>query len=238
MKSRKGALVIFSGGQDSTTCLHYALQRYPRVEAVTFYYKQRHSREIECAKIVAARRNVPHTLLEIPKLEGKSPLVNENEQVGQYRSTQELPGGIEPTFVPGRNLIFLALATNIAAARDLDTIVTGVSQEDYGGYPDCRDSFIQSMKETINLALGNSGHDDLTIVPPLIYLNKKKTVELARSLGPECWEDLAWSHTCYNGTEVPCLSCHACLLRIRGFIEAGEVDPLLKRLGIKQPETV
>ena len=247
MSQENKALVILSGGQDSTTCLHWAFRQFGKenVDAVTFDYKQKHSREIECARSLCIKHNVAHTIVEMPKLEGTSPLTGGSE-LGKYERIEDLPGGVEPTFIPGRNIIFLALSSNIAGARSIDHLVTGVCQADFGGYADCREVFIRDMEQALNLGLGRwdvckddnkkyetlPGQNTLNIDTPLMYLTKRQTVFLAKELGKECWEDLAWSHTCYEGTEKPCCKCHACWLRVRGFIEAGYNDPLLDRYGI------
>lgn len=229
------ALVILSGGQDSTTVLFMAKHTFDRVYALTFDYAQRHRVEIEAARRVAALAKVErHEIVTVGQvLQGTSPLVNSQQKVEQYASAAVLPGGIEKTFVPMRNALFLTLAANRAVIWECDTIMTGVSNEDYGGYPDCRPAFIDAMRRMIEKALGESTAAP-TISAPLMSLTKQQTVQLALKM-PDCMEALAFSHTCYNGAVPPCGTCHACLLRQKGFDEAGVVDPLLKRL---QQETV
>lgn len=220
------ALVVFSGGQDSTTCLYWAINKYGKgnVQALTFYYGQRHAREIEAASKIAELADIPHEVLEVDNiLAGTSPLTNPNEEVEQYESVEALPGGLEKTFVPGRNMLFLTLAANRAYVNNCDVLVTGVSEEDFGGYPDCREAFIDKMEDAIKTGLDR----DIEIITPLIYENKAETVNMALNLGEECMEALGLSHTCYNGQHPPCGKCHACLLRAKGFEEAGIVDPLI-----------
>lgn len=225
------ALVVLSGGQDSTTCLFWAKAHFDEVEAVTFNYGQRHRVEIQSAIKVAELAGVKHEIVDVgPILAGSSPLVSGNT-LETYASADVLPGGLEKTFVPGRNAMFAVLAANRAYAARANAVVLGVSQEDYGGYPDCRIEFIRAMEAALNLGLRYDDADEfkLTIETPVIYLDKKHTVELAMSL-PGCMEALAYSHTCYAGQVPPCGSCHACLLRERGFALAGVQDPLVARL--------
>lgn len=224
------ALIVLSGGQDSTTCLYFVKKHYPdhELHAITFNYGQRHDVEISCAKVIARMAKVrTHEVVSLPEgiLAGTSPLTNHSTNVGQYADAESLPGGLEDTFVPGRNLLFLAIAANRAYVLGADIIVIGVAQEDFGGYPDCRGSFIQSMQETIHQATDR----DIGIQAPLMYLNKRQTVKLAESL-PGCLDALANSHTCYNGEQPPCGNCHACLLRAKGFEEAGIPDPMMEKL--------
>jgi 7-cyano-7-deazaguanine synthase len=223
------AIVLLSGGQDSTTCLYAAIRRWGKAEvkALSIFYGQKHCCEIEASWKVAEMADVERELLLLPDgvLQSSSPLVNKSVDVVQYASAEVLPGGIEATFIPMRNLLFLTLAANRAYHHGARILVVGVSQEDFGGYPDCREQFLISANKTIHHAAGES---ELAIWAPVLFLSKKKTVELAAAL-PECMEALAYSHTCYNGVFPPCGHCHACLLRAKGFAEAGIVDPLVAR---------
>lgn len=227
MSRRDAALVVLSGGQDSTTCLFWARARYREVHAITFDYGQRHAVEIQAAVRIAQLAKVAsHEVIAVPDiLKGTSPLVTAACEVEEYQDHQSLPGGIEKTFVPMRNTFFLTLAANRAVLLGCSDIITGVSQEDYGGYPDCREDFIAQLRQAFNASL--TGVTELNIVTPLIILNKRETVELAAELGPECWDALAVSHTCYKGEVPPCGKCHACLLRAKGFEEADRRDPLV-----------
>lgn len=227
------ALVILSGGQDSTTCLFWAKSMYNEVHAITFDYGQRHSREIECAVQVAALAEVDsHHVLKVGKiLAGSSPLVSD-APLEQYADMWSLPGGLEKTFVPGRNLLFLTLAANYAYSLGITDLVTGVCQEDYGGYPDCRQVFIDSAQETIRRGFGYDEKDpfmtSFRIVTPLMNLTKKQTVELSLSI-PGCGTALAFTHTGYDGAYPPLGNDHATLLRAKGFLEADFPDPLVVR---------
>jgi 7-cyano-7-deazaguanine synthase len=221
------ALVILSGGQDSTTCLFWAKERFTEVHAVTFDYGQRHRIEVESAIKIARRAGVmSHEVIELgPILLGTSPLVNRNEQVESYADAATLPGGIEKTFVPMRNTLFFTIAANRAVVLGLEHLVTGICQEDFGGYPDCREYFRQDLEKAFATSL--EGIASIQIHAPLMNLNKAETVEMAVKNG--AYGALAWSHTCYNGEFPPCGKCHACLLRARGFEEAEFIDPLLSR---------
>lgn len=224
----KKPLVVLSGGQDSTTCLYW-VKAQPEVEEIhclTFDYGQRHGIELRSAHKVGMMAEVDgHELVELPDgvLIGDSPLVNSDIEVDQYESEDEMPGGIEKTFVPARNILFLSIAANRASVLGCDSIVIGVSQEDFGGYPDCRGDFISAMSEAISEGLP----EPVLIVTPLINKTKKETVEMAVELDNGVMEALAMSHTCYQGEWPPCGRCHSCLLRAKGFEEAGVPDPLI-----------
>lgn len=227
----KEALVVLSGGQDSTTCLYWARENHERVRAVTFDYDQRHRREIEAARTVAKMAGVTdHEVIELgPILKGRSPLTNPNEDLEQYQDAEQMAAVIgdrvELTFVPMRNALFLTIAANRAMVAGIDCLVTGVCQEDNANYPDCRDVFVQSQAETIRQALGV---DRFTIHTPLMDLTKAQSIELAQSL-PGCMSALAYSHTAYDGAYPPVGNDHASVLRAAGFEEAGVPDPLVER---------
>lgn len=234
----KLALVVLSGGQDSTTCLALALCTYgvENVYAVTFDYGQRHSAEIDSATRIAAMAGIQarHEIIRVPAiLKGTSPLVDAGASVEQYQSAAKLPGGLEKTFVPMRNMLFMTIAANRAAllagpGGEVD-IITGVSQEDYGGYPDCRQDFIMALERTMRHSLDDPELPSLYIKTPLMHKSKRQTVEMSEEI-PGARELLAYSHTCYNGQVPPCGKCHACLLRQKGYDSARVFDPLLERL--------
>lgn len=218
------ALVVLSGGQDSTTCLYWALRKFGAhsVTAVTFDYGQRHRIELTCATQIAARARVPHTLLPIntfAELGGNAltdPAVTVKSGVD---ARTQLPN----TFVPGRNLIFLTFAAALAYQREIHHLVTGVAQTDYSGYPDCRQAALQALERAIRLGMDY----DLTLHTPVMFKSKAETVLMARDLG--ALPALADSHTCYRGQQPPCGECPACILRAKGFAEAGIPDPLVER---------
>lgn len=229
----KRAVVVLSGGQDSTTCLFWAIHKGYDVIAVTINYGQRHVREIESARQVARLAGVQHhEIIDVgPILRGTSPLVS-NASLDQYEGPYALPGGLEKTFVPMRNQLFLTLAANRAYCANADTLITGVCQEDFGGYPDCRQVFIDAVAQASTLGTFTGGEDGvpgpLRIVTPLMNLTKAESVHLALSL-KGCYTALAYSHTAYDGNYPPIGADHATLLRAKGFIEAGVPDPLILR---------
>lgn len=224
------ALVVLSGGQDSTTCLFWAKHWYDEVEAITFNYGQKHSIELESARKVAELAGVKHHIVDVPNiLKSRSPLLDptaELETYENYEQMDEIIGDrVELTFVPMRNAFFLTLAANYAVANDCYTLVTGVCQQDNANYPDCTEAFIAAQEDTINLALGI---EHFAIATPLINLSKAESIELAQEMAG-CMEAMAYSHTCYAGVYPPCGVCHACTLRAHGFEEAGVKDPLVER---------
>lgn len=232
-RKKKRALLVLSGGQDSTTCGFVAKAQGYELHAITFDYGQRHAREIEAARRVAALLGVEsHEVLELGAgvLRGTSPLVSD-APLEQYANHQSLPGGLEKTFVPMRNQLFLTIAANRAYVLGTNVLYTGVCEEDFGGYPDCRQSFIDLLAEasTEGTFDGSNGvPHGLRIYAPLMNLTKRETVELALGLHG-CYEALAWSHTSYDGAYPPTGHDHATLLRAKGFEEANVPDPLVLR---------
>lgn len=228
------ALVVLSGGQDSTTCLFWALEQgFDEVHAITFDYNQRHRLEIDAAVRIAKMAGVKtHQVVEIgPILGGTSPLVSD-EELEQYEDGN-LPGGLEKTFVPMRNQTFLTLAANRAYVLGCRNLITGVCQEDFGGYPDCRQVFIDALEKACNLGTF-TGEDGalgaLKIHTPLMNLTKAQSVDLTLRV-PGAYRALAWSHTAYDGQYPPTGHDHATVLRAQGFEAAGYPDPLILRAG-------
>ena len=220
---RNRALVVLSGGQDSTTCLYWALERHGRgnVAAVTFDYGQRHRIELDCAANVARAAGVRHTVLPIDTFSalGGNALTDDID----VETAVDAANGLPNTFVPGRNLIFLTFAAAFAYREGFGTLVTGVAQTDYSGYPDCRQETIDALRQAIALGMAF----DFAIETPLMRLSKAETVRLAAEVG--ALDAMALTHTCYNGMRPPCGECPACVLRARGFLEAGIPDPLLEK---------
>ena len=229
------ALVIFSGGQDSTTCLFWALRKFDEVSAITFDYGQRHSIEIDAARKIAEMAGLTtHEIVQVPNcLVSASPLTSSNE-LETYKNFDEMDGKIgdrrELTFVPMRNALFLTIAANRAEALGVPNLVTGVCQMDNANYDDCRAVFIDATTAYINTALGHDhrGTPKIVIHTPLMYLSKAETVKLSRDL-PGCWKALAYSHTSYDGKYPPTDMNHSNVLRAQGFLEAGLPDPLVLR---------
>ncbi len=221
------ALVLFSGGQDSTTCLAHALQRYERVETIAFDYRQRHSVELEARVVVLReiRAQFPqwaHKLgedhmLDLAVLGAVSETSLTRDTAFRMEST-----GLPNTFVPGRNLLFMTLAAAVAYRRDLQVIVTGVCETDFSGYPDCRDDTMKAMQLALSLGMDKR----FLIETPLMWIDKAATWSMAHDLGGQPLVDLIveHTHTCYLGDRAHrhawgygCGECPACVLRAKGF---------------------
>ena len=206
------ALVIFSGGQDSTTCLLQAIQTYGRdnVQAITFHYGQRHSIELERAHWIAQDLGIAQTVLDLSLMRQ----ITHNALMEEGADIQMATNGMPNTFVDGRNALFLMYAAIYANGQNIKHIIIGVCETDFSGYPDCRDVFAKSMNVTLNLAMDY----DFQIHTPLMYLTKAQTWALADELG---YLDYVrkQTHTCYNGVGGGCGECPSCVLRERGLQE-------------------
>lgn len=205
---RQSALVVFSGGQDSTTCLFWALRHYDHVEAVTFAYGQRHSQEVEVAKGIAKDLEIEHHILDMSLLGQIT-----NNALTSDIEIEAQEGEVPNTFVDGRNHLFLSFAAVLAKQKSITDIVTGVCETDFSGYPDCRDAFVKSLNVTLNLAMDY----DFVIQTPLMWLDKAETWALADQLGAfDYVKDKTL--TCYNGVMgAGCGECPACKLRQHGL---------------------
>lgn len=210
MKHRK-AVVVFSGGQDSTTCLFWAKQKFEEVIAISFDYGQRHVKELECAKAITEKYGIEHHILDMSLLGQLAPnsLTRMDVEVDHDAPEEGTPN----TFVDGRNMIFLTFAAVFAKQREIHVLVTGVSQSDFSGYPDCRDVFIKSLNATLTLAMDY----EFEIMTPLMWIDKKETWQMADRLGVV---DIIKNETltCYNGVIGDgCGDCPSCKLRKRGY---------------------
>lgn len=202
-------MVVFSGGQDSTTCLFWALEKFDEVEAITFNYGQRHSLELECAANIAKELSIKHHILDMSLLNQLAPNALTRDEIEIEAEDGKLP----TTFVDGRNLLFLSFAAVLAKQISAKHIVTGVCETDFSGYPDCRDVFVKSLNVTLNLSMDYQ----FVIDTPLMWLNKEETWELADQLG--AFEFVRnKTLTCYNGVIAEgCGDCPACKLRSKGL---------------------
>ena len=205
------ALVVFSGGQDSTTCLFWAKKHFRRVCALTFAYGQKHVKEVDVARAIAGKAGVDFDVMDVSFIGrlGHNSLTDPSMKM----DAEKPEGGVPNTFVPGRNLFFLSIAAVYAREQGINHLVTGVSQTDFSGYPDCRDAFIKSLNVTLNLAMD----EQFVIHTPLMWIDKAETWALADELGVL---DLVRRETltCYNG--IPgdgCGHCPACKLRREGL---------------------
>lgn len=208
---RQNALVVLSGGQDSTTCLFWAKRHFHEVSALSFRYGQQHEIEVQIAEGICRDYSIPFTALDIPLVGtlGSNSLTDSSIPM----DAEQPSDGIPNTFVPGRNMFFLSIAAVFARERGVFDLVTGVSQTDFSGYPDCRDSFIRSLNVTLNLAMD----EQFQIHTPLMWLDKAETWALAEELGVF---DVIKNRTltCYRGVIGDgCGHCPACKLRREGL---------------------
>ncbi|TFW00948.1 7-cyano-7-deazaguanine synthase QueC [Oxalobacteraceae bacterium OM1] len=227
MSTATGALVLFSGGQDSTTCLAWALARYPRVETIGFDYGQRHAIELAVRPVLLQKITALHP-------EWKTRLADDHmidlgliSRISETALTRDVAiemqdNGLPNTFVPGRNLLFMTVAATLAYRRGLDVLVGGMCETDFSGYPDCRDDTMKALQVALNLGMATR----LKVETPLMWLDKAATWRLAQELGGTPLVDLIRedTHTCYLGERGAmhdwghgCGTCPACELRARGY---------------------
>ncbi len=210
MIKKESALVLFSGGQDSTTCLFWALKQFASVRTLCITYGQRHSQEVEVARAIAEKNNIPFQVLDASMIGQLAPSsLTSDIEMDKEKGESDFPN----TFVPGRNLLFLTFAATIAYAHNICHIVTGVSEADFSGYPDCRQNFILSANSSINLAMDKN----FEIHTPLMWRDKSEVWQLSDELGVF---DLVRNETltCYNGVIADgCGECPACTLRNEGL---------------------
>ena len=209
--NNEAALVVFSGGQDSTTCLFWAKKHFKKVYALSFIYGQKHVKEVELARSIAEKAEVEFDVMDVSFIGhlGRNSLTDTSIHMDEEKPADSFPN----TFVPGRNLFFLSIAAVYAREHGVNHIVTGVSQTDFSGYPDCRDSFIKSLNVTLNLAMD----EQFVLHTPLMWIDKAQTWALADRLGVL---DLIRHETltCNNG--IPgdgCGHCPSCKLRREGL---------------------
>ncbi|WP_066376017.1 MULTISPECIES: 7-cyano-7-deazaguanine synthase QueC [unclassified Anabaena] len=219
------AVILLSGGLDSSTILYQAKADGCECYSMSFDYQQRHRRELHSARLVAQNAGVvQHQLVNFDlRLWGGSALTDDAIALPEARSLDEMSQSIPVTYVPARNTIFLSFALAYAEAIAAERVYIGVNALDYSGYPDCRPDYIQAMQEVFRLGTkqGRSGQP-IKIVAPLLELKKTEIIQLGNKLGVP-WE-LTWS--CYAGGDVACGVCDSCRLRLAAFAELGLVDPL------------
>mgnify|MGYP001277495564 CR=1 FL=1 len=221
------AIVLFSGGQDSTVCLYWAMKRYDQVETVGFNYGQQHVVELDCRRQI--RKQLQKCFPLVANRLGKDHLVDASvlSEITESALTaggaiDEGPSGLSTAFVPGRNIIFLTLAAVIAHRRKVKHLVGGMCETDFSGYPDCRDDSVKAIQVALNLAIGAN----FVIETPLMWIGKAETWSLAKELGGDALLELILeeTHTCYLGDRsvrhtwgYGCGNCPACVLRKRGY---------------------
>ncbi len=210
MKQQR-AIVVFSGGQDSTTCLFWAKERFQEVIALTFDYGQRHQQEVQHAKAIAEELGIEWLPFQLDLFSKLTQNALTSDQINIEQKEGELPS----TFVPGRNHLFFSIAAMVAYQREAQHIVVGVSQTDFSGYPDCRDNFVKSLNVTLNLAM----EADFQIHTPLMWLDKKEVWALSDQLGAFEYVQQK-TLTCYEGIPASgCGVCPACILRQKGLAD-------------------
>ena len=211
------AVILLSGGQDSATCLAIAKESFDRdLIGIGFFYGQRHANELKQANILADLAEIPFKTIDLSFISQLTP----NALTDSNIAIEHAEGHLPSTFVPGRNLFFISVGAVIARQVGANKLFTGVCQTDFSGYPDCRHDFIQSAEKTINLAMETTIH----IETPLMWLTKAETVMKMKELGKLSWYQ--HTHSCYHGVRPACGVCPACLLRLRGFNDAGIEDPI------------
>ncbi|MDP8234195.1 MAG: 7-cyano-7-deazaguanine synthase QueC [Candidatus Saelkia tenebricola] len=220
MKSSKKAVVLLSGGIDSVTSMFYALNKGFKLNALIFDYGQRHKRELASARKIAGIAGVSYKVVKVNFPWGGSVLLDKKSKLPHGRFMRKT---IPSTYVPGRNIIFLSLGISYAEAISADEVFIGVNAVDYSGYPDCRPDFIKAFQKAVDLGIKSVVEGKkIKISVPLINLSKKEIIELGLKLGVP-FKD-TWS--CYSGGANPCNRCDSCLIRRKGFQDAGIKDPL------------
>lgn len=223
-KAHKKAVVLFSGGLDSTTCLYWALAQGYTCETLTVTYGQKHAREIKSAQQIVEKLGVKaHFIdLKLPWLASSS-LVDPKQEIPSHPLAEIEQLGIPSTYVPGRNLLFLALAGSLLDSMGADAIIAGPNAVDFSGYPDCTPSFYRAAAQALNYGTRQGVGEGIEVLAPLMHLSKADIVRMADSLHVPF--ELTWS--CYAGGDKPCGKCDSCQLRAKGFAEAGVKDTSL-----------
>jgi len=218
------AVCLLSGGLDSATALYVAMRECEKVYALTIHYGQLHEREIQSAHKITKKLSIPHEVIEISMPWKGSALLDSKISLPKNRESNEMALGIPATYVPARNTVFLSLAASYAETVKANLIYIGANAIDYSGYPDCRPEYFEQFEKALTLGTkcGAEGRG-IKIKTPLILLKKSEIIQLGNSLNVPY--DLTWS--CYQGGDFPCGECDSCVLRAKGFEEAGAADPLL-----------
>jgi len=228
----KKAIIVLSGGLDSTTCAAIALDEGYDIYCISFLYGQKHDKEIDGAKIIAKNMGaIEHKIMELPHPTGTSLVVGNEDIIPEERSVEEMSKEIPSTYVPARNTVFIALALQYAEEIKAEAIYVGVNAMDYSGYPDCRPEFIEAFQNLINNATkATVTGGTIKLEAPLLHLYKAEIV----AKGVELGVDYSLTQSCYRGGEVSCGVCDSCKLRLAGFKAAGHIDPINYAEGIIQ----
>lgn len=221
----KKAVVLLSGGLDSATVLYVAKEEEYPCYCLSFDYGQRHRKELECAKQIARKANCPWEIVSFTLPWRGSALLDRTQKIPKERSVKEMQEGIPITYVPARNTIFLSFAASYAEAIGGAAIYIGANVLDFSGYPDCRPEYFEQFNRVIEK--GTKGERSIAVVAPLVHKTKAEIIQWGHRLGVP----YEWTWSCYEGEEFPCGTCDSCLLRAKGFQEAGMEDPLLRKVG-------
>ena len=222
--SERRVVCLFSGGLDSTTTLYFSIREEFVPIALTVNYGQLHARELDSAVRIAEHLKIEHQVTSVQLPWGGSALLDSKIPMPENRKLDEIPLGIPATYVPARNTILLSLAASLAEARGADAVFIGANALDFSGYPDCRPNYFITFESLLKQGTkcGVEGRG-IEIRTPLIAFKKAEIIRLALGLGVP----LEWTWSCYKGGAFPCGVCDSCLLREKGFLEAGIPDPLL-----------
>ncbi|MDR1245395.1 MAG: 7-cyano-7-deazaguanine synthase QueC [Endomicrobium sp.] len=217
MAKAKKAIILFSGGLDSTTVLYYAMNRGYKCNCLLFDYGQKHKKEIKAALKIAKAVKAGHSIVNISLPWSNDALTNKDKKVPIHKG---LPKSVPPTYIPGRNTLFISYALSYAQSINAETIFIGVNAVDFSNYPDCTPDFVKAYNNVLK-ALKTK----ITIQTPLLKMNKSQIIKLGTKL------NVPYEHTwtCYNGYSKPCMKCDSCKLRAKGFKEAKLLDPALGR---------
>ncbi|MBP7055852.1 MAG: 7-cyano-7-deazaguanine synthase QueC [Candidatus Omnitrophica bacterium] len=220
----KKAVVLLSGGLDSAVTLYYAKDKGYACYCLNFDYGQRHRTEIGRARSIAHMAGAEFTVISLPFSWKGSSLLDNSVDIPKGRTSAEINEEIPSTYVPARNTVFLSIAASFAEAIGAEALFIGAHSQDSSGYPDCRKEYLEAIDKAIRLGTKAGLEGNLKVESPLIDKTKKDIIELGAGLGVPF--EYAWS--CYAGGKKPCMECDSCILRAKGFAEAGVEDPLLK----------
>jgi 7-cyano-7-deazaguanine synthase len=222
----KKAVILLSGGLDSSVSAYIAKNQGYELHALSFLYGQQHDKEIKAAKKIAQSLSISNHVffqLDLSQFGGSSLLQGSTQSISTPKTVSDIGSNIPDTYVPGRNTIFLSIALAYAETKDAEAIFTGVTAMDYSGYPDCRPEYINAFQHLADLATKKTVNGEhITIKTPLIQLNKAQII----TKGSELQVPFEHTWSCYNGREKACGQCESCLLRLQGFNQAHKTDPL------------